>query len=65
MAGRPEALFPLFAGLETLPGVGPRLARALAGLEVEKPRDLLFVLPHSASTGPAAARSSRWRRRPC
>jgi ATP-dependent DNA helicase RecG len=47
MAGRPEALFPLFAGLETLPGVGPRLARALAGLEVEKPRDLLFVLPHS------------------
>ena len=26
---RPEALFPLFAGLETLPGVGPALARRI------------------------------------
>ena len=25
-AGRPPALFPLFAGLETLPGVGPKAA---------------------------------------
>ena len=24
--GRPPALFPLFAGIETLPGVGPRAA---------------------------------------
>ena len=44
---RPEILFPLFAGLETLPGVGPRTAEALAGLAVERPKDLLFLLPHS------------------
>ena len=44
---RPEVLFPLFAGLETLEGVGPKTARALAGLGVERPKDLLFVLPHS------------------
>ncbi|WP_114967192.1 ATP-dependent DNA helicase RecG [Alkalilacustris brevis] len=47
MAGRPEILFPLFAEIETLPGVGPRVARSLAGLGVERPRDLLFTLPHS------------------
>ena len=29
---RPERLFPLFADLETLEGVGPKSARALAGL---------------------------------
>lgn len=45
--GRPEILFPLFGRLESLPGVGPRIARSLAGLGVEKPRDLLFHLPHS------------------
>ncbi|MGQ0565096.1 MAG: ATP-dependent DNA helicase RecG [Gemmobacter sp.] len=44
---RPEILFPLFAGLETLPGVGPTSARALPGLGVERPKDLLFLLPHS------------------
>ena len=44
---RPEPLFPLFAGLETLPGVGPRTAEALAQLGIEKPKDLLFHLPHS------------------
>jgi ATP-dependent DNA helicase RecG len=42
---RPEILYPLFAGVETLPGVGPKLAQALAGLEVTRPRDLLFLLP--------------------
>ena len=42
---RPEALFPLFAGLETLEGVGPKVAKALAGLSVARPKDLLFVLP--------------------
>ncbi|MFC2967692.1 ATP-dependent DNA helicase RecG [Acidimangrovimonas pyrenivorans] len=47
MAGRPEILFPLFAGLETLPGIGPKSAETFAGLEVERPRDLLFLLPHS------------------
>ena len=45
---RPEILFPLFAGLETLDGVGPKTAKAFSGLGVEKPKDLLFVLPHSA-----------------
>ena len=45
---RPERLFPLFAGLETLEGVGPKTARAFASLGVERPRDLLFLLPHSA-----------------
>jgi ATP-dependent DNA helicase RecG len=47
MGGRPEALFPLFAGLETLPGVGPRTAQALAHAGIERPRDLLFTLPHA------------------
>ena len=45
---RPEILFPLFAGLDTLEGVGPKTAISLSGLGVEKPKDLLFVLPHSA-----------------
>ncbi|WP_149142472.1 ATP-dependent DNA helicase RecG [Gemmobacter caeruleus] len=44
---RPSALFSLFADLETLEGVGPKTARAMAGLGVERPRDLLFLLPHS------------------
>ena len=47
MSSRPEALYPLFAGLETLEGVGAKTAANLAALEVEKPRDLLFTLPHS------------------
>ncbi|THD85805.1 ATP-dependent DNA helicase RecG [Aliigemmobacter aestuarii] len=44
---RPEILFPLYAELETLEGVGPKTARAFAGLGVERPKDLLFLLPHS------------------
>ncbi|MBS3978602.1 MAG: ATP-dependent DNA helicase RecG [Rhodobacteraceae bacterium] len=44
---RPETLFPLFAGLETLPGVGPKAAKALEGLGVTRPKDLLYFLPHS------------------
>ncbi len=44
---RPEILFPLFAGLETLPGIGPRSAKAFEALGVTRPRDLLFLLPHS------------------
>ncbi|RPE71482.1 ATP-dependent DNA helicase RecG [Pacificibacter maritimus] len=46
-AQRPDILFPLFAGLETLTGVGPKTAKAFQGLGVEKPRDLLFTLPHA------------------
>ncbi|MDO9637459.1 MAG: ATP-dependent DNA helicase RecG [Pseudotabrizicola sp.] len=44
---RPEILFPLFADLETLEGVGPKTARAMEALGVTRPRDLLFLLPHS------------------
>ncbi len=44
---RPEILFPLFAGLDTLPGVGARTAKNFAPLGVERPRDLLFLLPHA------------------
>jgi len=44
---RPEILFPLYSELETLEGVGPKSAKAFAGLGVEKPKDLLFLLPHS------------------
>ena len=44
---RPETLFPLFAGLETLPGVGPKAAKAFESLGVTRPKDLLYLLPHS------------------
>ncbi|WP_420010549.1 ATP-dependent DNA helicase RecG [Tateyamaria sp.] len=44
---RPEILFPLFAGLETLAGVGPKTAQNMAHLGVTAPRDILFTLPHS------------------
>ncbi|MEQ9259349.1 MAG: ATP-dependent DNA helicase RecG, partial [Roseovarius sp.] len=47
MSTRPESLFPIFAELETLEGVGPKTAKHLKALEVEKPRDLLFTLPYS------------------
>lgn len=45
--GRPPALFPLFAGIETLPGVGPKAAEAFAQMAVTRPRDLILTLPHS------------------
>jgi ATP-dependent DNA helicase RecG len=44
---RPPELFPLFAELETLEGVGAKTAKAMAALGVERPKDLLFLLPHS------------------
>jgi len=47
MSGRPDILFPLFAELEGLDGVGPKTARLFQQMEVEKPRDLIFTLPHS------------------
>ena len=47
MTGRPEILFPLFASLEGLDGVGPKTSKLYKGLGVETPRDLFFVLPHS------------------
>ena len=47
MSTRPEILFPLFAALTNLAGVGPQTAKTFQQLGVTKPRDLLFVLPHS------------------
>lgn len=44
---RPEILFPLFAELETLDGVGPKTAQNLAQLGIAAPRDLLYTLPHT------------------
>ncbi len=44
---RPELLFPLFSELETLAGVGPKAAKNFAALGVLRPKDLLFLLPHS------------------
>ena len=45
MSARPEPLFPLFAGIETLPGIGAKTARAMASLAIANPRDLLLTLP--------------------
>ncbi|WP_179379665.1 ATP-dependent DNA helicase RecG [Jannaschia marina] len=45
MSGRPEVLYPLFASLETLPGVGPKMAKLMANLTVATPKDLIFTLP--------------------
>lgn len=42
---RPEALNPLFASVETVDGVGPKLAKPLARLGLERVRDVLFHLP--------------------
>ena len=47
MTGRPEILWPLFGALERLDGIGPKSALALTAAHIEKPRDLLFTLPHS------------------
>ena len=47
MSTRPEILFPLFASLETLPGIGAKTAKTLGHLNIEAPRDLLFTLPTS------------------
>ncbi len=47
MSGRPEQLFPLFAGLETLEGVGPKTAQAMMQSGIESPRDVLFGLPYA------------------
>ncbi|WP_037306918.1 ATP-dependent DNA helicase RecG [Ruegeria halocynthiae] len=47
MSGRPELLFPLFAGLETLEGVGPKTAQALMQAGTDSPRDVLFSLPYA------------------
>lgn len=47
MSSRPEILFPLFAGLETLEGVGPKTAQTMMQTGIEAPRDVLFGLPYA------------------
>ncbi|MDD8024353.1 MAG: ATP-dependent DNA helicase RecG [Paracoccaceae bacterium] len=47
MTGRPPILFPLFASVETLPGIGPKTAQAFAAAGLERPRDVALTLPHS------------------
>ena len=42
---RPEALNPLFAEVEALPGVGPQLAKGLKRLDITRAIDLAFHLP--------------------
>ncbi|MBS1302807.1 ATP-dependent DNA helicase RecG [Loktanella sp. SALINAS62] len=47
MSQRPEVLFPLFAEVSTLAGVGPKSARSLEQIGIRTPRDLLMTLPVS------------------
>ena len=47
MSSRPERLFPLFADVQTLDGIGPKTAKNMDALGVLAPRDLLFILPQS------------------
>ncbi|MFT5868113.1 MAG: ATP-dependent DNA helicase RecG [Paracoccaceae bacterium] len=49
MSGRPEILFPLFAELTALDGIGPKTAKNYAGLHVLTPKDLLLTLPISGT----------------
>jgi ATP-dependent DNA helicase RecG len=42
---RPEILWPLFADLTALKGIGPRTADHLAAGGISRPRDLIFTLP--------------------
>ena len=44
---RPEILFPLFAELTALDGIGPKTAKVFAALDITRPRDFLFLLPHA------------------
>ncbi|HQP19467.1 ATP-dependent DNA helicase RecG [Phenylobacterium conjunctum] len=44
---RPEILFPLYAPVKTLKGVGPRVAPLLEKLAGPIVRDVLFLAPHS------------------
>src|SRR5512144_2487323 len=43
---RPAILFPLFAPVDTLPGVGPSMAKTLRKLAGARVVDLLWHLPH-------------------
>ena len=45
MTGRPEILFPFFADITRLPGIGPKIAKSLENIEIFNPKDLLLTLP--------------------
>ena len=45
MTARPNILFPLFAEVTTLTGVGPRIAKQIARLAGPRIADLLWHLP--------------------
>ncbi len=47
MSGRPEILFPLFAELTKLDGIGPKSAQILEAVGIAKPLDILMTLPAS------------------
>ncbi len=47
MSGRPEILFPLFAELTKLDGIGPKSAQILEAVGIVKPLDILMTLPAS------------------
>lgn len=47
MSARPEILFPFFAELTGLPGIGPKSAQSLKTAAIERPRDLMLTLPHA------------------
>ena len=44
-AMRPDVLNPLFAEVEAMPGVGPKVAKLLAKLGIGRIVDLLYHLP--------------------
>ena len=57
---RPEILNPLFAEVETVPGVGPQVAKLLKRLEITRLVDLLYHLPSGVIErirAPAASRA--------
>jgi ATP-dependent DNA helicase RecG len=57
---RPDVLNPLFAEVETLPGVGPQVAKQLKRLNVSRAVDLIYHLPTGVIErirGPAASAS--------
>ena len=47
MSGRPEVLFPLFAELTKLDGIGPKSSQILEAVGITKPLDILMTLPLS------------------
>lgn len=47
MSTRPEVLFPLFADLTGLGGIGEKTAKAMESLGILAPRDIAFALPYS------------------